>query len=355
MNLKDLYLDPKFPAAFAGKKLFSEVVRKRDRNIKVADVDKELRKIDAYTLHKPTKREPVYRRIYSRGIGHILQLDLVDMTKFANVNDGHTFLITIIDVFSKKAWAYPLKSKTAVAITKVMKPFFERNKCKLVEFDQGGEFVNNLFKKLLKKHKIKYFHVYSDRKAAIVERFNRTLKTRMYKSFTARGGHRWIDILQDLIDGYNSSKHRSIGGFAPNQVKKSNEKMIRRLLYPPIKKEKRSRLPAFKVGDNVRIAMKKETFQKGYEQTHSYEVFTVRKILHTYPVTYRIQDYKKEEVDGSFYKGEIQLVDKSDGIWPINKILGTVKRRGVRCYRVNFLGYPESLTQLIPQHELFDV
>ena len=67
--------------------------------------------------------------------------------------------------------------------------------------------------------------MYSDRKCAIVERFNRTLKTRMYRSFTARGTHRWIDILEDLVNGYNNTKHSSIG-FKPNAVNKYNENSI---------------------------------------------------------------------------------------------------------------------------------
>ena len=355
MDLKELYLDPKFSAAFSGKKLFSEVVRKQDRSVKTKDVEKSLRKIDAYTLHKPNRREPLYRRIYTKGIGDLYQCDLVDMTKFADENDGYKWVITIIDTFSKKAWAFKLKNKTAESIVSVMKSFFEKNKCKKIEFDQGGEFKNRLFLKLLKKNKIHHYHVYSDRKCAIVERFNRTLKTRMYRSFTARGSHRWVDVLQDLVNAYNSSKHRSIGGFTPNQVKKSNEKLVRKMLYPIIKKEKKHMKPVYKIGDSVRISMMKAPFQKGYDQTYSYQVYEVSKVQRTYPVTYKIRDYKGEELDGSFYKNELQIIDKSDGIWPINKILGTVKKRGVTYYRVNYLGYPEDLTDLISQQDLFNV
>lgn len=355
MDLKKLYQDPKFSAAFSGKQTFSDAVRSQDRTVKRKDVEKAFRGIDAYTLHKPTRRESLYRRIYTKGIGYLYQCDLVDMSKFADENNGFKWLITIIDTFSKKAWAYKMKNKSAESIVTVMTPFFKKNKCNKIEFDQGGEFKNRLFLDLLKKHKIKYFHVYSDRKCAIVERFNRTLKTRMYRSFTSRGSHRWIDVLQDLINAYNSSKHRSIGGFTPNQVKKSNEHIIRRILYPKIKKEKKHTKTVYKIGDTVRISMMKAPFQKGYDQTYSYQVYEVSKVRQTYPVTYKIRDYKGEELDGAFYKNELQIVDKSDGIWPINKILGTEKKRGVTYYRVNYLGYPEDLTDLIPQQDLFNV
>ena len=77
--------------------------------------------------------------------------------------------------------------------------------------------------------------MYSDRKCAIVERFNRTLKTRMYRTFTARGGHKWIDILEDLVNGYNNTRHSSTK-FAPNDVNEENEHYVRENLYPQIKK-----------------------------------------------------------------------------------------------------------------------
>ena len=145
MDLKNLYQNPKFSASFSGKKLFSDAVRKRDRTLKDKDVEKALRAIDSYTLHKPTKRQSLYRRIYTHGIGYLFQIDLVDMSKFADVNDGYKWIITIIDTFSKRAWAYKLKDKSADSIVEVMKPFFARNKCKKIEFDQGLEFTNNFF------------------------------------------------------------------------------------------------------------------------------------------------------------------------------------------------------------------
>ena len=104
----------------------------------------------------------------------------------------------------------------------------------------------------------------------------------------------------------------------------------------------------------MRLAKKKKEFQKGYEQTYSYEVFEIDEIKNTYPVTYGIKDYKGERIEGSFYKSELELVDKSDDIWPINKIIRSRKLKGKTEYLVNFLGYPETLTQWIPQNQLFN-
>ena len=176
----------------------------------------------------------------------------------------------------------------------------------------------------------------------------------MYRSFTARGTHRWIDILQDLVSGYNNSKHRSTG-FKPNDVNASNEREIRKKLFPKIKKKKLHTKSYFQIGDSVRITRKKSVFQKGYEQTYSYEVFKVSEIKDTYPVTYGLQDYKNADIKGSFYKNEIQLVDKSDNIWPIEKIVDTRKHHGQTEYLVKYLGYPSEANTWIPQTDLFDL
>ena len=123
----------------------------------------------------------------------------------------------------------------------------------------------------------------------------------MFHSFTANGKRRWIDNLQSLVDGYNDKKHSSTE-FKPNEVDKRNEHLVCRILFPKIVKKKIHTKPVFKVGDTVRIARKKYTFQKGYEETFSYEVFQIAEIKENYPVTYGIQDFKDEVIKGSFYK-----------------------------------------------------
>lgn len=357
MDLKQLYTDPKFSASYAGKARFTKALKHEYGSsvIKQAQVDKTLKKIDSYTLHKPTKRTKLYRRIYSKGIGYLYQIDLVDMQKFSRKNDGFNWLITCIDTFSKKAWVFSLKNKTGILVTNALKELLEKNKPQKIEIDRGTEFYNRNFLKLLRDNNIKWYSTYASIKTknSIVERFNRTLKTRMYRAFTARGSHRWVDIVQDLVKGYNESEHRSIG-MPPNAVNKRNEKVVRKILFP--KKTKKIQKAEFKIDDTVRITRKKATFQKGYEQTYSFEVFKIAEIKKTYPLTYGLQDYKGEEIKGGFYTNEIQLVDKSDNIWPIEKIVRKRKKRnGTVEYLVKFKGYSDDANTWIPHTELYDL
>ena len=351
MDLKKLYEDPKFSASFSGQERFYKALQQGNRSVSRDTVKKKLTAVDSYTLHKSPRKPALYRRIYTKGINYLYQSDLVDLSSLQGDNDGYKWIITIIDTFSKKAWAFKMKNKSAESIVEVMKPFFDSNKPQKIQFDKGSEFYNRSFLQLLKKHKIKHYSVYSEQKAAIVERFNRTLKTRMFKYFTSRGSHRWVDILQHLIDGYNSTKHRSTK-FVPNDVSPANEHIVRRNLFPSFIKLKKHSTAVFKVGDTVRVTRKKGVFEKGYEMSWTWEVFKVREVKNTYPVTYGLSDYKGEEIQGSFYKSELQLVDKSDGIWP-SIILKTRKRRGQTEYFVKFLGYPNEANTWITHQDLF--
>ena len=123
MDLKKLYTDPKFSGSFSGKNRFLKALKSHDRSITKANVEKSIRSIDSYGLHRPLKRPKLFRRIYTKGIKYLFQIDLIDMSKYENENDGYRWFITIIDTFSKKAWAFKLKRKSGKAIVEVMKPF----------------------------------------------------------------------------------------------------------------------------------------------------------------------------------------------------------------------------------------
>ena len=353
MDVRQLYNDPKFPGSFNGQRNFFNAQKNQNPSVSLEAVKNKLKAIDSYTLHKPVKKPELYRRIFTKGINYLYQCDLVDLSGFQRDNNGYRWIITIIDTFSKKAWAFKMKRKTGQAIVDVMKPFFQLNTPQKIQFDQGSEFYNSLFLKLLKRHKIKHYSVYSEQKAAIVERFNRSLKSRMFRYFTSKGSHRWVDILQDLIDGYNNTRHSSTG-FAPNDVTPANERIVRQKLFPKVKKLKKHSHAFFKIGDTVRITRKKGTFEKSYEMGWTWEVFTVSEVKKTYPVTYGLSDYKGEKIKGSFYRSELQLVDKSNNIWPVEKIINTRKRRGQTEYLVKFLGYPNEANSWIPHKDLFN-
>ena len=133
-------------------------------------------------------------------------MDLCDMSQLKEYNDGNTFLLTVVDVFSKYGFAKPLLNKKGCIVLKAFQEILTDSKRKPVncQTDMGAEFTNRKFKRVVHDMGINYYVTFSENKAAVVERFNRTLKTKMLSFFTHSNSYRYIDVLPGLLKGYNS-------------------------------------------------------------------------------------------------------------------------------------------------------
>ncbi|CAD6243430.1 GSCOCG00013064001-RA-CDS, partial [Cotesia congregata] len=218
----------------------------------MSDLNKSIDMI-AEELHKPARRNYKRRHVDIRGLDETWQADLVEMIPYATVNKGYKYLLTIIDIFSKYAWAVPIKSKSGVDVTSAMKSVLQQGRIpKNLHVDQGKEFYNKEFKDLMKQHKINLYSTFSNLKASICERFNRTLKTKMWREFTNRGSYKWADTLDDLVNTYNSTIHSTIK-MKPADVTAPQEKQLLENIYQPLKTKSKQK-QKFKVGDKVRIS-----------------------------------------------------------------------------------------------------
>ena len=199
-------------------------------------------------------------------------------------NKGCRFLLCVIDMFSKYAWVVPLKDKKGVsnvnAFQKILKEY--DGKPNKIWVDKGSEFYNNSFKRWL-KNDIEMYSIYNKGKSAVSERFIRTLKTKIYKCTTSMSKNMYIDKLDDIVNEYNNTCHRTIK-MKPVDVKDNT--------YIDFKKEVNDKDPKFTVGDYVRISKYKKIFTKGCTPNWSEEVFVISKI--------------KNIVSWTFYEKELQ-------------------------------------------------
>jgi L-rhamnose mutarotase len=294
----------------------------------------DVRKAIADELHKQARRNYPRRRVTLKGINDLYQADLVEMQPYSRANKGYRYIMTIINCLTKFAFAVPLKDKTGAEVAKALDSICSAKKMINLQTDDGKEWFNKDVAKVIKKHKINHYSTYSEVKASIVERFNRTLKTRMWKYFTARGTHEWLDILPEIIKSYNNTKHRSIG-MKPKDVRKKHVNDILQRIYKKDKSKKYK--PKFRVGDNVRISKIKRTFTKGYLPNWTNEVYRIFAVKPTIPPTYILQDSKGEILRGGFYEQEISL-SKTGDVYLVEKIL---RRKGDRVL-VRWLGFDKS-------------
>ena len=270
--------------------------------------------------------------------------DLVDMQKLSKWNKGYKYLLMVLDLFSKYGWIVPLKTKTGLEVSKAFESIFKKGKPKKLWVDKGKEYYNKNMLDLLAKNNIEIYSTENEEKSSVCERWNRTIKEKMYKRFTMQNNTVYIEILPKILSSYNNSKNRSIG-MTPNQARKpQNYGKVYFNLYGDLTE---SQKPTFKIGDTVRISKyKRKTFDKGYTPNWTEEVFVISEIQPTDPITYKIKDLNGEEIGGTFYREELQKTDQT--IYRIEKVIRKTKDKAL----VKWKGYPAEFNSWIPLRDL---
>jgi len=286
------------------------------------------------------------------GKDDVWSADLVEMQEWSKVNKGYRYMLNVIDCHTKYAWSIPLKDKTGLTVLKALKDIVQdsNRKPKHLWVDQGREFYNKHFDEWLKENDIIRYSTFGEHKSAVVERFNRTLKTEMWKRFTAYNTRNWIDILDELLNWYNFRRKHSSIGMTPmeaSHMKTENwNSNTRSSLISTVLKRKSK----FKIGDAVRISRTKLLFERGFHPNWTEEVFTVAEVKNTTPVTYKLKDSLGEILDGSFYNEELQKT--SQKIYRIEKVLRKKKINGVEHALVKWVGYSKKYNEWIPLSHL---
>lgn len=303
-------------------------------------------------LHRSARKNFTRRSYSMRGINDTWQADLVEMQPWANQNRGFRYILMVIDVFSKRAWAKPLKNKTGDEVTQAMSNIFKVNPENIphnMHTDLGKEFYNTKFQKLMQQHNINHYSTYSKMKASIVERLNRTILNRMWRLFSLQGSHKWLNNLQPIIESYNVTKHRTIK-MRPIDVNEKNQALLLQTVYRKNNtlyvdaKEKKNKI---KAKDYVRISKYKSLFEKGYTPSWSTEIFLVKKVAPTEPITYHLSDLNGNEIKGCFYEYELQKTKNTD-IYLVEKI---IRRKGNKVF-VKWLGFDDSHSSWINANDV---
>ena len=256
---------------------------------KVAPLDKKTmsgkgirnNKILAEELHKSVIKKINKRKVYSQFKDNIWRVDLADMRLLSKQNNS-------------------LKDKKGISIINAFNNIIKQSNRKpnKIWVDQGGEFYNHVFKKWLSDNDIIMYSTFNEGKSVVAERFIRTLKNKLYKHMRATGKNVYFDVLDDVVNEYNNTKHNTIK-MKPKDVKNDNSRVY-------IDEYNKKIYARFNLGDRVRISKFKNIFAKGYIPDWSKEIFIVNKINDTVPWTYSLKDLNGEEILGSFYDRELQ-------------------------------------------------
>lgn len=351
--LENIYFNLNNPSCFSSIKNLYKEAKKELPSLSRHEVQEWLSKQEAYSLHKPATKRFLRNPVVVNGVDIQWEIDLVDLSMLKSHNDQYKYLLQVIDVGSRYGFSLPIKTKqpevVAAAFEKILKQ--SNRKPVIVASDAGKEFTAKYFQNMLRKHKIYFFVPTSDSKCPIVERWNRTIKTRMWKYFTHNNTFRYLDILPSLIRAYNNSFHRMLS-CKPSEVTEETAHVVaQRLKNRPEFKGKSCPVYKFSIGDRVRLSKRKEIFEKGYEANWTREIFIVYDHAAKPLPVYRVKDLQGQKIAGYMYENQLQKAEEPK-IYKIDKVLRWREKAGKKQGLVRWLGYGPEFDQWIDKSEL---
>jgi hypothetical protein len=293
-------------------------------------------------LNKPVKKNFERRSVRALAPDELWSADLVDMSRIKNKNKNKkiTFLLNIVDVYSRYAYSFPLKHKTGAEVLKAFESI--KRTPKYLWVDEGSEFYNSDVKAWCKKHGVVMYSTHSGLKSVFVERFNRTMKEAFNKRFYARLTTNYHNFLPAFIKEYNDTVHSS--------TKETPDNLYNRQMdSKETTKEKKPDELKYDIGDYVRISKVKRTFEKGYTERYSHEAYKIRNIDdRTTPILYELEDLKGESIDGKFYAQEL-LKTKIPFVKLIDKIVKQKTENKKKYYLVSYVGWDKKFDEFISE------
>ena len=269
-KLRDLYYDP--TEGFVSITKLAEKAKLNNINLTYGEINEWLKNQKTYQMNKKEKRQKEYSSIVANFPGDIYQMDVMIYDRFnqhyrAPKSAQFKYILTCIDVFSRKASAIPMKNMRMETIIENARKCFDelgRNpQCLTVD----NQFNKKEFIAFLEENKIKAFFTdpYEINKNAIVERFNGTLAGLLQKWRVATHQHDWYNVVDALIYNYNNTKHRTLKA-TPEEVYQGDQisQQVPKVVPSTIKEY-----------DVVRVKEKKKVFDKGDAIKYSDERYMV--------------------------------------------------------------------------------
>jgi hypothetical protein len=294
--MEDLYVKYNYPSIDK----FKKILKANGIIYTSKEVTEFIKKQSIQQVHKPVQNVKAKQKyIVALDIGEMLQIDLLDYQKYSTKNSGNKYIFIAVDIFSRFAYAVPIKSKEPKNVLEAFKtiPFIP----KAIFSDSGNEF-KGVFSTYLKQNNVAELkaEIGDHHSLGVIDRFSKTFKTMIAKYMTAKNTTKYVDKIDDLLDAYNTTPHSSLGDYSPNQVVENDKayRLVNKINLAKMKynnERTRKVTNSIKIGDVVRIKLKKKAFQKGYEITYSKETFEVREIdgdkaLLTDGKKYKIED-----------------------------------------------------------------
>ena len=271
--IKKYYEEYNFPKV---DKLY-KVMKLDGNDINKKDIQKFLDEQIENQLLKQVKKETTKKlgSIHAFSENQTWQVDIFFMTKYKKQNNGFSYILCAVDVFTRKAYAVGMKSKNADDCISAFKSIVSTAGVPFViTTDTDSTLTGNLFQEYLSNNNIAHnVVILNDHQSlGIIDRFARTLKSILNAYFIRNDDTNWIRILDKVIKQYNNTPHKSLNDIKPNDVDKNNDIILGINLW---KSKQNKTISDLDVGDNVRLKIS-GVFKKGTEPSWSDEIYVVK-------------------------------------------------------------------------------
>lgn len=278
--IEEYYEKYNFPSV---DKLY-QIIKKDNNKIKKNDIENYINKKEEFQILKQPKTN-------KKKIGHIVsfipnsiwQMDIFFMMKFYKQNNGYKYILTCIDVFTRKAYCEPIKDKSNESILSAFKLILKKADAQpyVITCDNDSTFLSKEFNGYCDKNKIAINPVtLNDHHAlGIIDKFAKTLKIILSKIFIKYDNTNWINHLEKVINNYNNTPHYSLENIKPNEATEPQNAAI---IYQINLEKKKEMIESmfknpFKINDKVRL-LNNDSFSKKSEGTYSKEIYTIKQI-----------------------------------------------------------------------------
>lgn len=356
--LKDIYFNPKNPASFSGLDKVWKIIR-GDKVVTRSELKDWLLEQDIYTSFRPVNRKIKRPKTISIERDFIWGSDVAYMQRFEKNNKGFGYFVVFIDLFTRYAWVYPLKTLRGVEMVQTLKKVFAIEKCKTLFTDSGTEYLNRSVSTYLKSIDVKHYNSKTDKKVAHAERLIKQLKRKIFQYMDEKNTYTWTSVLPDVVSAYNKSVHRIIK-MTPTEARTadqytlwSNQYFTKPKITKKISKPKTTNAYKFQEGDRVKLLAEKKPFDREYDQRYTTEVFTItaRHTRGSIPF-YIIKDELNDPIIGRFYEQELLKVNvPNDKVYKIEKIISKRTRNGRKEILVKWRGWPKKFNSYVSEIE----
>ncbi len=310
--LSKIYYDPSHLAAYGGVKVLKDFVDQDGRyKITKDDVRSFLEKQEIYSTHVSKKHAKSFYGMTSLGPNQVLDVDSAYFDFATGVNDYKHFIV-LIDTFSKKLRAVPVRNLKAATVKNALMPLIrDMNGTRFLRHDAGTEYKNSTLAKALDQANIRSIVSQPPHKSSVSERAIKTIKSKLYKHMQKTGSKKWAEILPKVVESYNNRKHRSLlgGKLSPNEVE--GDKIPKLWFYYKQQRMKHMRPPRkykFQINDAVRVSKARLPFTKDFEEQNTTAVYfiTYRYRSGSNVLRYRLKDEQNKPLSGSYTENQLQ-------------------------------------------------